>query len=252
MSLRARATLGALLLALAAGALYLVLGGARAAPATSWLRAASPGPLSAAHATLEGSCASCHRAGGVDAARCVPCHAAEAALLARESTAFHATARDCRGCHPEHRGRDARPTRMDHRALARLAPGAARGLAAFGDDLRAQLGQRGPTVVASAEARLECATCHRLRDRHVGMFGAECATCHGTAGWAVEGYHHPSSRSTDCAQCHRPPRSHTMEHFGMISQPVAGHPEARVDQCYLCHKTTAWNDIRGVGWFECH
>lgn len=73
------------------------------------------------------------------------------------------------------------------------------------------------------------------------------------AAWlGFAGYRHPSPRSTDCAQCHRPPRSHTMEHFGMISQPVAGHREARVDQCHLCHQTTAWNDVRGVGWFECH
>ncbi len=36
------------------------------------------------------------------------------------------------------------------------------------------------------------------------------------------------------------------------SKKVAGQPHALVNQCYLCHQTTAWNDIKRVGWFQCH
>jgi hypothetical protein len=43
-----------------------------------------------------------------------------------------------------------------------------------------------------------------------------------------------------------------MGHFHMVSMKVAGKPHARVDQCYLCHETTAWNDIKGVGWYKHH
>jgi hypothetical protein len=43
-----------------------------------------------------------------------------------------------------------------------------------------------------------------------------------------------------------------MEHFHMVSQRVAGKEHARVEQCYLCHQTTSWNDIRGVGWYKHH
>ena len=43
-----------------------------------------------------------------------------------------------------------------------------------------------------------------------------------------------------------------MMHFQMISMKVAGQMHAKVDQCFLCHQTTAWNDIRGVGWYKHH
>jgi hypothetical protein len=43
-----------------------------------------------------------------------------------------------------------------------------------------------------------------------------------------------------------------MEHFHMVSMRVAGKPHAKVNQCFLCHETTAWNDIKGVGWFKHH
>lgn len=43
-----------------------------------------------------------------------------------------------------------------------------------------------------------------------------------------------------------------MEHFRMVSARVANQPNAQVNQCYECHQTTAWNDIKGVGWYKHH
>jgi len=43
-----------------------------------------------------------------------------------------------------------------------------------------------------------------------------------------------------------------MEHFKMISARVARQPQARVEQCFACHQTTSWNDIKGVGWYKHH
>jgi hypothetical protein len=42
--------------------------------------------------------------------------------------------------------------------------------------------------------------------------------------------------------------SHYMLHFLMVSRSVAQEPDARVDQCFACHQTTSWNDIRQTGW----
>ena len=36
-------------------------------------------------------------------------------------------------------------------------------------------------------------------------------------------------------------------HFAMISMSIAGVRKAEVRQCFLCHQTTMWNDIKGVG-----
>jgi hypothetical protein len=38
----------------------------------------------------------------------------------------------------------------------------------------------------------------------------------------------------------------------MVSEIVARVEHANVKQCYLCHQTTVWNDIRGVGYCKHH
>jgi len=106
--------------------------------------------------------------------------------------------------------------------------------------------------VTSREAALNCMTCHSTKDRHQGYFGGDCASCHGTALWAIEEFRHPSPNSVECVQCHQAPPSHRMMHFTMVSRSVAQRADARVDQCFVCHQTTSWNDIRNVGWYKHH
>jgi hypothetical protein len=232
--------------------------------AETWQRMASPGGLSSAHAFLAGNCAACHTAvKGPEATRCIACHGNDETLLGRQPTEFHADVASCRECHTEHRGLQGRPRVMDHEALARI------GLRSLErapeskpvrDELIAWIRQKGPGEVApsgenriaAAESALNCVTCHATKDRHLGFFGQDCAECHGTTGWAVAGFRHPSPLSTDCAQCHQAPPSHYMEHFHMISAMVARQEHARVNQCFLCHQTTSWNDIRGVGYYKHH
>lgn len=192
-----------------------------------------PGPLSASHAFLEEKCESCHVPHqGPGPETCIACHATNQALLARQPTAFHATIRDCSGCHIEHLGRGRRPTQMDHEVLMVVA--------------------KRSTKAALASGGLECTTCHESRDRHNGLFGKGCDSCHALALWTIADFQHPSPRSSDCAQCHQAPPSHFMGHFHMVSRTIAGQMHAQVDQCQLCHLTTAWNDIKGVGWYKHH
>lgn len=250
--------------------------GSAALPA--WTSAASPGPLSAAHGFLGSQCESCHTPGrGIEAASCLTCHATDAPLLAKQSTAFHATLQDCRGCHVEHQGTAARPTLMDHVVLARTgwqkaidekSPTGPKSDAAAMSELRHFLaGVAGGHPVGDTAA-LDCFGCHGNRNPHrditsagccgpatgdVGsLFGRECADCHLTVTWKIAGFKHPSPRSEECAQCHQAPPSHNMGHFAMVSKSVAGQPSARVEQCQLCHQTDAWNDIKGVGWYKHH
>jgi hypothetical protein len=223
----------------AIGLLVILLRNTSLGEAATWQRQVSPGRLSARHAFLEDNCAACHTAGkGPEAVNCIACHANNESLLQRQPTAFHANVASCRECHTEHRGSNRRPTDMDHDALARI------GLRQFKDKNHSDL--------TASEAVLNCATCHANKDRHVKLFGQDCAQCHTTAKWTIPEFRHPSSRSTDCAQCHQAPPSHYMGHFHMVSAKVAGQPRAKVNQCYLCHQTTAWNDIKGVGWYKHH
>ncbi|WP_437723558.1 class III cytochrome C family protein [Sorangium sp. So ce861] len=225
-------------------------------------RLVSPGPLSAKHAYLADRCTACHQPTvGVQAPRCVPCHAADTALLSRQSTAFHADVPECTPCHLEHGTGALRPERMDHVALARIgwtalakrAP-SDQDSAAVLDSFQRVLGATRAEDVDALEARagLACASCHDRRDPHLARFGSDCAQCHATDRWSIAGYMHPAPTSRDCVQCHKPPPSHTMEHFSMISQRIARKEHASVDQCYECHLTTSWNDIPGVGFYKHH
>lgn len=222
-----------------------------------WRASFTPGPLSFRHSFLNESCESCHTpVRGVEAVTCISCHATAMATLAKQSTAFHSTAQACSGCHIEHDGA-ARPIRMDHTVLLKI------GLSSTGnsparqsvsrqlvDDVAGYLGR--PASAAAEKELLNCASCHSNEDPHQQLFGRECAECHATSTWQIASFLHPSAESRDCAQCHQAPPSHYMGHFHMVSKMVAGQMHARVDQCYLCHKTNSFNDIKGVGWYKHH
>ena len=228
-----------------------------------WQRQVSPGPLSAPHASLEINCAACHTpVKSAEDTKCIGCHATNTALLQRQPTAFHATIGTCRACHLEHQGASVRPVAMDHVVLADIGlqlvrrnldnPSSRRLLAWVRQHEDSRLTDPAHPKVTPDEAALECSACHSTKDRHQSLFGRDCASCHATGAWAISEFKHPSPRSVDCVQCHQAPPSHYMMHFQMVSRSVARQPGARVDQCFACHQTTSWNDIRGIGWYKHH
>jgi len=248
-----------LLVVLVGGAWFAVVRDQRAASALQQF--VSPGALSPRHAYLAHQCAACHESTvGVTVANCTACHAADEPLLGRQPTAFHASIEECATCHVEHQGASTRPVVMDHVALARIGARTLERAARHDNDSATTLhsletwlrvSAPGDIDAASAGQVLDCAGCHDRRDPHLARFGSDCAQCHGLESWFVPGYLHPSSRSKECVQCHKPPPSHSMEHFSMVSQSVA-KKQAPVDQCFACHLTTSWNDIAGVGFYKHH
>lgn len=239
-------TLAALAVAIVVPALVHERGSA-AVP--GWRSMVNPGALSGKHHFLAADCGACHVPHrGPSADKCIACHAANESLLSRQPTAFHADAAECRGCHVEHLGVAVRPTTMDHVALARM--GAREWPLPTDLDLRSLRVEHGR--IRPEEAALDCSACHANQDRHRTLFGRECAACHATDAWSIAEFRHPSPLSTECAQCHQAPRSHFMEHFRAVSMKVSGVEHADVSQCFLCHETNAWNDIKGVGWYEHH
>jgi hypothetical protein len=210
-----------------------------------WREQASPGPLTAGHAFLAGRCDACHVAlESVPAAQCIACHADAKDLLQRQPTAFHATVGACAECHKEHQGPERMRARMDHETLARLGLARLALAPAYPRSLS-------PTL-SPLESLLDCSNCHATKDRHGGLFGSDCGACHATPKWTLADFRHPSPALRECAQCHQAPPSHYMEHFTMVSRRVARQPGAQVRECFLCHRTTSWNDIAGVGYYKHH
>ena len=235
-------------------------------------RAVMPGKLSQSHAFLENNCTACHTPGkGVEAKNCIVCHADNQTVLQRQPSAFHENIGSCSECHLEHQGRIPSTIKMDHVALARIGLKQLDASPVANDPSRAALiawlkqsdsppliqqPQREQSLLMPhlqrEESLLNCASCHQSKDRHVGLFGTDCAQCHATAKWTLPSFRHPSSASQSCAQCHQAPPSHYMMHFKMISMTVAHMERAEVNQCFLCHQTTSWNDIKGVGYYKHH
>jgi hypothetical protein len=226
-----------------------------AAPARAQI---SPGPLSGAHAGLEGAtrCFECHRAGERELApRCLACHA-EIAALANAGRGLHAREgrAECASCHPEHAGRDFE-------------------LIDWGGDVRAFDHARTGWPLEDRHAELDCRTCHnvehqvgaaarlaRRRDRatswlgletacgachadpHEARLGVDCASCHTAAGWRVTaaGFDHSRTRYTlegahtrvACAACHG-------EGAEWIGRPSA-------DRCGDCHADAHAGQVAGA------
>lgn len=217
--------------------------GSSSSAVSSWQGFVQPGPISRSHAAFADQCTSCHQPHeGVEPKKCIACHAATD-FGNKQSTRFHARAQQCTSCHVEHEG-EVGIVRMDHGALAlrdiwmrpreeALAPAGRR--------------ERNDDPLSS----LNCASCHSNRDPHGELFGQSCASCHNTEKWQIAGFRHPSVNSTECSECHKVPPSHSMMHFEMVSQRVA-REKASVEQCFACHTTDSWNNIRRVGWYDHH
>ena len=224
-----------------------------------WENQVMPGKLSAAHTKLESNCSSCHTAfKGADDAKCISCHATNTALLGRQPTAFHVNIRNCASCHVEHRGVNANMRVMNHEALAQIGAHLLVGKVTNSVESDNPLLPEGHPLVSSPVSKLDCAGCHSTKDKHFGLFGQNCASCHAATQWTIPAFQHPSVNSIECVQCHQAPPSHYMMHFEMIDKQVASAQGngccggVLVTQCYKCHQTTSFNDIKGVGFYKHH
>lgn len=234
---------------------WMVVGG-------GWQDQVSPGELSTAHAQLASDCSSCHTSvKGISDTKCISCHADNKELLQRQPTAFHTMIGNCASCHTEHQGAHANLRVMNHEALAKIESNL---IAEIDNDSNKQtkyIISSAHPLTSTLEAQLDCASCHSTKDKHVGLFGKNCASCHATTQWTIPNFQHPSVKSVQCASCHQAPPSHFMEHFEMVDKTTVaqGNGEAlrfsevvQVNQCYVCHQTTSFNDIKGVGYYKHH
>ena len=120
------------------------------------------------------------------------------------------------------------------------------------EEVLARAMRRLATPAAVREQRNPVKDTDAVLDQALEHYADHCASCHATAKWTIAEYRHPSAASQSCAQCHQAPPSHYMMHFKMISMSVARVEVAEVNQCFLCHQTTSWNDIKGAGFYKHH
>jgi len=212
--------------------LSLVAIAAVAAPARAQLL--SPGPLTRAHASLEGvrNCTSCHRVGqrGIDPAKCLSCHTPIRTRIAARRGLHARLSRDCGSCHRDHFGRDFDPIRFDTRNFDHSRTG----FELVGRHTRVQCRScHRPDFISDAAVRRFVAPAGHLDDTFLGL-GRACQACHST-----DSPHGNAFRGQDCATCHSAEgwgRARADFDHSATGFPLAG-AHARLD-CASCHGET--------------
>jgi len=206
----------------------------------------SPGPLSKAHATLEGpaSCLKCHTPGRkVMANQCLVCHKpiGERIQLKKGIHRDNVTL-DCTGCHVEHKGADADLRPFDLKTFD------------HGRDAGFPLDGRHKAIASTCDKCHKtrsflalsptCTGCHK--DIHNGTLGPTCVTCHSmtaafkdaktrfdhsTAAFVLVGAH----QRVACEKCH-------------VSKIYKG---VKFAQCTDCHKSPHRQNL-GTDCRSCH
>jgi hypothetical protein len=228
----------------------------------------SPGPLSRAHAKLEGSaqCLECHDPGeGVSASKCLACHEP---LRKRSASGLglHARAdyRDCRRCHVEHQGVE-----------FALVFWGKQGQAAFDHALTGH-------PLAGKHKQLACSECHKTRsflgavsdcsschrDEHRGQFaGRACTSCHNEQAWKpAPGFDHAKAAwplsgrhaAVACERCHAPRQpdpkdsSASFRVFRVANGHECASCHADVHKarfgggCASCHTSAGWKQVKAA------
>jgi hypothetical protein len=197
------------------------------------------------HAQIQ-ECSACHTAPWEKttmAERCVVCHANIEAQMS-DSTTLHGVSaskdRECRACHPEHRGASAPLTEANHNLFAFKLDGKH---AKVKCDACHQ-----NRVFRNTPS--DCNSCHQKDDKHAGKSGTDCAACHNASGWSdakvdhnlfafkLDGKHagiackdcHQNGQfkntKADCLACHKDPAFHAGA-FGV--------------NCADCHSASSWS-----------
>ncbi len=237
----------------------------------------SPGPLSSAHASLEGTsnCLQCHGPRGSKAGmdeKCLACHK-EVAWMRGAKRGFHATVadRNCASCHPDHGGRDfalvawdgGSPEKFDHRRAGFALEGKHATLEcvkchtpALQKSPAAALVRKKDRSKSWMGLQTACADCHR--DVHRGQLGTDCRSCHGQDAWKpAPGFDHAKSRfpltgrheKVECLKCHAAPPF--VKERDAKGQPLPEWKPLPHADCVSCHKDPHQGRFKGAC-AKCH
>jgi len=238
----------------------------------------SPGPLSQAHAHLEGisNCTQCHDLGNkVPDSKCLACHV-EIQTLMTARRGYHAStevrSKECIDCHSDHHGRRFDMVRFDQDAFEHAKTGyKLEGQHTVIDCRECHK----PEFVADPDIRKrensflglerDCKSCHD--DFHQGSLGTDCASCHDfekfrparlfdhdDARFALAGRH----KEVDCLECHRMTTKNGLEYqefTGLsFSDCVSCHEDPHAGQlpgrCAQCHVESGFEKFAGMGRFD--
>lgn len=214
-----------------------------------------PGEVIEGHAEYEQQCERCHaKFSKTDQnTLCLDCHD-KVAVDIDAGQGYHGRApevgqTDCKYCHTDHKGRDARIVLLDQAAF---------------DHKRTDFHLKGAhaTAVCAAchppqkpfrDAPDRCIDCHEDDDRHGGRLGQQCGDCHQATRWSKHAFDHDKTNfrlelkhdQVLCAACHPNQRyKDTPRECASCHRVDDVHRGAYGDKCQTCHTPAKWKQVR--------
>jgi hypothetical protein len=205
-----------------------------------------PGDLVYKHAKFEDQCEKCHTKFDKTAqsSLCADCHKEVHKDFADKSGSHGRleAGKECRECHPDHKGRYALIITLDQQKFDHyqtdypLKDGHA--------DPKVKCESCHPTGKKYREAPSVCNECHKKGDKHKGMMGTDCERCHNEKSWKKLAFDHDKTAykllgrhgEAKCYKCH-------------LDDNYKDTPK----QCNTCHKKDdAHKSIFGTQCGDCH
>jgi len=217
----------------------------------------SPGKLIEGHAKIEAECAKCHKRfdRGAQAVLCMDCHK-EVGADVRAKRGFHGrqTEAQCRACHTDHKGREARVVLLDERRFDHRQTDFALGGAHQKLECRSchEVG-KGGAGKKYRDAPSQCVACHRKDDKHKGSLGPDCASCHVDSDWKTVRFDHDKTKfplrgthvQTACEDCHAKSRfAGTPKDCLSCHKKDDAHKGHFGAKCETCHTEQKWKPAR--------
>ena len=217
-----------------------------------------PGEVIEGHAKLEAECKECHVRFDKEAQTklCADCHKEVGADVLNHK-GFHGrlNEKECRTCHTEHKGRDAKIVVLDTKNFDHAKTDFPL-LGAHQKQEKIKCKDCHETKKKYREAPSDCNACHRKVDKHKGSLGTDCKNCHNERDWKETKFDHTLEKTrfalkgkhadVKCSKCHTDPSRYK----GAPHECVACH--LKVDKhkgqygkkCETCHVERDWKSIQ--------
>ncbi|HET7832676.1 MAG TPA: cytochrome C [Gallionella sp.] len=215
-----------------------------------------PGKVIEGHAKYEQECEKCHKRfdKAAQTRLCLDCHKETAADI-RDHKKFHGSLKDheCRTCHTDHKGRNAKVSEFDKTKFKHEDTG----FILKDKHGSAKCEKCHKPNQKYREAPTKCDGCHRKDDVHKGKAGAECGDCHNSKSWKEYKFDHEKTKfslvggkhaDVACNKCHvdKTFKGASMECVACHRKDdkVKGHKGRFGTKCETCHTDRGWKVLR--------
>ncbi|MDO8312531.1 MAG: cytochrome C [Sideroxyarcus sp.] len=171
-----------------------------------------PGDVIKGHAKEEEFCEKCHKKfdKAAQSRMCMDCHK-DVGKDVDEKKGYHGRmeqGKECKECHPDHKGRDAKVAEFDHKKFDhKLTDYVLKG-GHLGEKAKCDSCHKADKKFRDAPSY--CNECHKKDDKHKGGLGTDCGKCHVDKDWKTTEFDHDKTKfkllgkhiEVKCVKCH--------------------------------------------------